>query len=222
MTSLSLPSAAAQRPRPRLTSAPSAIDIIEERQRGHLLGLDAAYFEGFCVMREASGQELSEKNLLADGYSSYLTTHAALLSRCLAEQRERREALQHFSPRNRFLLGADSATAGVATSARAPSLGADAAGAAASAAPSRAATSQMVVDEGEGARNAIMASVGSCAAIAPSTSAGPPIAGSYMAWRRQLLAYRFEKRRAALTNELVRRLADEAMKCAVEAEARER
>jgi len=76
-------------------------------------------------------------------------------------------------------------------------------------------------------------SLGACGDVAaparesiPITSApdtiAPQLQGSYAAWRRNLLALRFERRRAALGEEVVRRIAADAMRRAEEAEARER
>ena len=68
----------------------------------------------------------------------------------------------------------------------------------------------------------VMAPLPSCAPLGAANATSGGMQGSYMSWRRQLLAYRFEKRRAALTDELVKRLAAEAMQRALAAETSEK
>jgi hypothetical protein len=73
--------------------------------------------------------------------------------------------------------------------------------------------------------------LGECGALTDSVSACSPadafpsqpgVKCSYMAWRRALLGLRLEKRRLALEDEMIRRLANEAMQRALAAEAVER
>ena len=74
----------------------------------------------------------------------------------------------------------------------------------------------------------LMSSTAACVPIAPTPLQAASAAGTaqpaatYAAWRRELLAYRFEGRRAALEDEMCRRFAAEAMEQALAAEAAER
>lgn len=174
----SMPSAQSLLPKPRLAAAPEQIDLVEARQLAHITGLDAAYVEGYTVMREAAGQDISANNLLADSYGPYVAARTALLEAAAVDQDDRLRETSKFVPRNRFLLGAGPVTD-------------------------------------------VMAPSSACAPLGTNASTGV-MGGSYMSWRRQLLAYRFEKRRAGLTDELVKRLAAEAMQRALDAESAEK
>ena len=86
----------------------TALSILEARQHAHLIGVDAAYVEGYTVLREAAGQDLSAANLLADSYGQYNAFRRALLKDRLVDIAQSASETGSFTRHNRFILGPSS------------------------------------------------------------------------------------------------------------------
>ena len=94
-------SAAAPAIQPAAVSAPSGQSLLQARQYNHVVGLDAAYNEGFLVLREAAGQDISAPNLLADNHAQYLAWRRALLKDRLVDVTQSALETKRFARSNR-------------------------------------------------------------------------------------------------------------------------